>query len=94
MRTLLNMVPDPRNDDDFGAMSTTLFGASNYFQPLEALGGHCAIEFMLGNNTVVENSDWRSMERNKDTFYEKMMGTLAKKKTVFNEMVKYSIFMA
>ena len=60
MRTLMNMVPDPRNDDKWSELSTTLFGASNYYQPLECLGGHCAIEFMLGNNTVVENSHWRS----------------------------------
>ena len=70
------MVPDPRNDEEWASLSTTLFGASNYYQPLEAMGGHCAIEFMLGNNTVVENSDWRSMERNKNSFYHKLMGNI------------------
>ena len=58
-RTLCNMVPDS-GERDTGKISTALFGSTNYYQPLEILGGHCAIEFMMGNVAVVGNSDWRS----------------------------------
>ena len=53
------MVPQDRKQD-VKKYSTDLFGAANYYMPYEVLGGHCPIEFMLGNNAVVENSHWRS----------------------------------
>ena len=66
------MVPDP-NEQDVAKISTSLFGASNYFQPQEVLGGHCAIEFILGNQAVCDNSDWRSPLRTKDAYIDKVM---------------------
>ena len=95
LRILINMVPDPRSDEDFAALSTTFFGSSNYYQPQEALGGHCVIEFVLGNNTVVENSDWRSPQRNKNSFFDKLFVKDADKKTKLrNDCIKYNVLVA
>ena len=92
-RTLVNTVPYNRTREA-KSISTDLFGASNYYMPQELLGGHCAIEFMLGNNAVVENSHWRSPIRTKDSYLKKLLSGYAKKDKLFNELRKYNCFAA
>ena len=62
--------------------------------PQELLGGHCAIEFMLGNDAVVNNSHWRSPLRTKDSYFMKLMKGYAKKEKLAEEMIKYNALVA
>ena len=87
------MVPDSK-EKDFAKISTAFFGSTNYYQPIELLGGHCVIEFCLGNNAVVENSDWRSPQRNKDSYFDKLMAKSTVKTKMFNELKKYNLLVA
>ena len=59
---------------------------------MEILGGHCAIEFMLGNQAVCDNSDWRSPMRNKDAYIDKVMKGAANAEKLRTAMIKYSLF--
>jgi len=39
-------------------------------------GGHCGLEFILGNDTVVMNSYKRSENRTESTYLDKLLGNV------------------
>ena len=87
------MVPD-NGEKDYKKISDAYFGSTNYYQPIECLGGHCVIEFVLGNNAVVENSHWRSPLRNKDSYFDNLMKGSDVKNKMFLELMKYTLLAA
>ena len=84
-KTLTNMVPHNR-ERAYKDLSGDMFGSTNYFMPQECFGGHCALEFMLGNNAVVENAAWRSPMRTKDSNILKLMKGADNNIKLVNEM--------
>ena len=49
------------------------------------------IEFCLSNNTVVENSHWRSPLRYRASNLAKLLAGYEKKDKLMNEMKKYNV---
>ena len=73
LRTLTNMVPEPKNEDTGKALSPSelryhLLHDSNVFQPQECLGGHPAIEFVLSNDNVCKFSKTKSPTRTNNSY--------------------------
>jgi len=60
LRTLVNMVPEPKGIED---MHYHLLHDCNLYQPQEVLGGHPIIEFVLKRSDDVKKSITKSPDR-------------------------------
>ena len=63
LRTLVNMVPEPKDIKGKDEIHYHLLHKCNVYQPQEILGGHPIIEFVLKHTDVVNNSAWKSPSR-------------------------------
>lgn len=71
-----------------------MWSQTSPLQPLELLGGHSLLQFLLNNNNVMQQLEKTAREKTRDSLFMVLMKEHADRKKVQDELIKYTQFIA